>query len=649
MISPDNPTETISNSAFLSALQQAAPSGSSLWVTSFLGSPEVTDVGNWYGAPYRSPAQVDRWNDKNAYFSVAALKPNADGEVKRRKGNFSRLLALVVDDIALEDVQGSVSWVIETSPGKTQVGILIDGADKAAADINVVDKLVTSMAERGLMGGDRAGNNSVRWVRLPVGSNLKPRTSGPWKHVVQRWNPTVLLSLEDAAGAFGIDLEQVCAERLAQPASTGLVTGAQDERLRVLTASILRGESLHDSINQIAASLVATGMPGGAVVNLLRGLMDSSMAAKDERWAARYQDIPRAVTTAEEKFSKPVRINLEVDTEPKKNRLLNLAQLDAAMRSVTWSVKHIVPQDSVGFIFGGSGTFKSFIALDYGLHVAHGMNWLGKKTKKGPVIFIAAEGGAGISRRSTAWHRQHMAVKPQDAEFYVMPHAISLATDAGSVVDDAEALGVKPVAVIIDTLAQTFDGEENSAKDVGAYLKALGHQFRERWNCVVMIVHHSGHASTERPRGSSALRANADFMFGVFRDEKQMLATLECHKVKDGELFDDYTFSLSAHHLGNDEDGDAISSLAAKAVTGEVLAEALIAESKSGRTGRNTLLLALAQNGMPEKELRSLFYEHIDAKDMDARKHAYYRAKEWSIKNGFIEVSQGTVLVLKSM
>jgi len=42
-----------------------------------------------------------------------------------------------------------------------------------------------------------------------------------------------------------------------------------------------------------------SGMSGGAAVNMLRGLMEQSETPRNERWQARYEDIPRAVRSAE--------------------------------------------------------------------------------------------------------------------------------------------------------------------------------------------------------------------------------------------------------------------------------------------------------------------------------------------------------------
>lgn len=335
--------------------------------------------------------------------------------------------------------------------------------------------------------------------------------------------------------------------------------------------------------------------------------------------------------------------------------ILNIAELEQASAAISWAVKHVIPDDSVGVMFGASGTFKSFLALDYALHVVHGLAWLGKKTKPGAVLFIAAEGGSGVWRRVKAWHLQR-GLKWQGIKFYVLPLAVMLNTGAKSVVQAAQAVGVDPRCVIVDTMSQTFDGEENSANEVASYFRELGNQFRALWHCVVLVIHHSGHSAIERPRGSSAILANVDFMLGVFRDEKQMLATLTCEKQKDGDRFEQVQFSLGSVQLGRDEDGDAITSLAAKHVnSAEALLEAHKAEAAAGRGGREILLVSLAQTGMTEKQLRHAFYEAVGPMDIDAKKKAFYRARDAAMRSGFIDFGSEAgsmerhVIVLRSI
>jgi len=67
-----------------------------------------------------------------------------------------------------------------------------------------------------------------------------------------------------------------------------------------LTDNIHIGRDLHESIRDLAAKLIRSGMTAGAAVNFLYGLMDLSATPHDERWQERRADIPRQVETAEE-------------------------------------------------------------------------------------------------------------------------------------------------------------------------------------------------------------------------------------------------------------------------------------------------------------------------------------------------------------
>jgi len=72
-----------------------------------------------------------------------------------------------------------------------------------------------------------------------------------------------------------------------------------------LVDRIRAGEALHDSLRDLAAKLVTSGMVAGAVVNFLQALMESSSAPRDERWLERLNEIPRLVDSAEAKFREP--------------------------------------------------------------------------------------------------------------------------------------------------------------------------------------------------------------------------------------------------------------------------------------------------------------------------------------------------------
>ena len=42
-------------------------------------------------------------------------------------------------------------------------------------------------------------------------------------------------------------------------------------------------------------------------------------------------------------------------------------------------------------------SFKSFLAIDWALSVAHGRDWNGRPTAQGAVVYLAMEGQAGIA------------------------------------------------------------------------------------------------------------------------------------------------------------------------------------------------------------------------------------------------------------
>jgi hypothetical protein len=72
--------------------------------------------------------------------------------------------------------------------------------------------------------------------------------------------------------------------------------------------------------------------------------------------------------------------------------------------------------------------------------------------------------------------------------------------------------------VVVDTLSKFSAGmDENSNQEVAAYLAQLSRFVRDRYDATVLIVAHSGHGDSDRPRGASALMANPDAEYIVKR------------------------------------------------------------------------------------------------------------------------------------
>ena len=106
--------------------------------------------------------------------------------------------------------------------------------------------------------------------------------------------------------------------------------------------------------------------------------------------------------------------------------------------------------------------------------------------------------------------------------------------------------------IIIDTLARNYGLNENSTEDMNKFIQRVD-ELKEEFNATIVIVHHTGHGSNGRARGSSVLPAALDYEFRVDRDknsdDKAMLVTVKQTLVKDGTPIDDLYFQFKEQTL----------------------------------------------------------------------------------------------------
>jgi len=564
---------SVKNSEFLQLLYAGIPDKSSLWVTSFYGNPDLTDSGNWFGRPYRPDkhALVDSMVTVNSYFSVAALSPTADGEVRRRKANFEQILVLVADDALIDDIKGTVSYVLNTSPGKAQIGIFIDKDDPDAKNRSLVDSIVTRMAENGLLRADASGNNSVRYVRLPVGQNQKPRETGPWDHQLAVWNADCVLSLADAAAVFGIDVDELRKIKEAAPAdSKSSIYDGQADLLRLTASNIVRGERLHESINEMAFSLVACGTHPGTVVSTLRGLMESSLVAKDERWKARYDDIPRSVTTAVEKLKENQINDPDASTPAGKGkseiieRLKSWKPADAAqvteIREIKYYVEGLIQSHLAGSLVSQGGTGKTSILMLLGIETALGGAWFGMAVTQGAFVLLSLDDAqedldacfAMILREKafTAVQVEIIRANVRLISLRSMKMSIKFAQKDGQSfmstgLDQALIEGLSEIpnlrCVALDTLRQFAGGTTNDDQLVTVATKAIT-SVADACGCAAIVNHHgTKHGAREgvvdqySGAGSGALADNLRFVLNL-----STVKTEDARKMLNFSVLDDF-------------------------------------------------------------------------------------------------------------
>lgn len=555
----------VSASDFMAALLEGAQRGEIAWIADFPGDPGGPAAA-WGGRAYSAAIDPPAVNATagNWYVCPAALARGEDGKVARRKANFNRLMALVADDCDVNALLAEPSAIVQTSPGSSQVYMMLHADDRDARDVELVTRLLGRMSEAGLVQVDRSGNSATRYSRGPGGFNHKPRTSGPYRVHLTHWAPHRRMSLAEAAAAFGIDLEEVRQARIDRQPGGMLVSGEQDERMRVLTRNILGGTALHESINVLAASLVASGTQGGAAVNLLRALMDSSIAPRDDRWQQRYNDIPRSVATAQDKFraAAPPAV-AEAASAEMPPLFVPVHLLLSEIRSIQWLVKGYLETDALSMAFGAPAGGKSFVLVDLACCIATGTPWHGMEVRQGPVFYVAGEGHAGLARRFAAWTKASGVPITEKTPLYKSTRAVMMLDETAAAGLQAEVdrmvaeTGQIPVLVVIDTLARNFgDGDENKQADAGKYIEHLDRYIRRKYGCNVMTAHHSGH-EMERARGSSSLKAAMDQEIWIKNTAGRI--ELKMTKMKDAEMPQDIQFRITQIGLGvEDENGQEV-------------------------------------------------------------------------------------------
>src|SRR5687768_8990587 len=99
-------------------------------------------------------------------------------------------------------------------------------------------------------------------------------------------------------------------------------------------------------------------------------------------------------------------------------RLLTLEQFQR-LPPPTWLIDGVLPASGEVMVYGAPGEGKSFLALDWALSVATGKDWQGRRVRAGPVIYVVAEGAAGLIRRTVAWMKRNTVEEIQSVFFLV--------------------------------------------------------------------------------------------------------------------------------------------------------------------------------------------------------------------------------------
>lgn len=204
--------------------------------------------------------------------------------------------------------------------------------------------------------------------------------------------------------------------------------------------------------------------------------------------------------------------------------------------NISQLVEDVITAGGLSVVYGESNSGKSFLCCDMACHLSTGSTWLGKRTVRGAVLYVAGEGAQSIKLRVLAWSHEHDRV-PSVAIVPVPVNLLDPRADLQRLVDACETVKARygmPVSlIVIDTLARAFGGgNENASEDMGAVITHAD-KLREATGSAVLFVHHSGKDAAKGGRGHSSLKAATDTEIEVSGEQETHLHTATITKQRD--------------------------------------------------------------------------------------------------------------------
>ena len=309
-------------------------------------------------------------------------------------------------------------------------------------------------------------------------------------------------------------------------------------------------------------------------------------------------------------------------------------------------VKGVFGVGEFTMISGQPGAGKSVITTDAACHVAAGMDWHGRQTKHGLVVYVAAERKDLTKRRILAFLKRYDV---KDAALLVIGGRLDMTAGKEDVaelvltIQNAEReCGHKCVWIIIDTLTRVFGaGDQNASKDMSRFVQTCDLVREKVEGSHLTVIHHTGWAG-DRGKGAIDLDGAVDASFLV--EKKAGGYVFECDGANDADEGIVTQFRMEGVQVGTSEDGEP--TMAPVVVPAEALSagERLVANVKGHTAKALECLIGLSVDGSPVGEAlwREAFYAAYDGTAKHTLKVRFQRARTALIDEGLIDGRGGT-------
>jgi len=251
----------------------------------------------------------------------------------------------------------------------------------------------------------------------------------------------------------------------------------------------------------------------------------------------------------------------KIKAQPRNVSLLSATQLVTQYnKPPKFLVPGLIPQNTRTIFAGWQGRGKSFITTDLVIEIARKKGygkWLGEfDVAHGPVIYVDNE-----NARNLASHRLSQLLAPKGLQsndldlHFVIGNHLKLSDERDYLWLKEQIAKVKPVLVVIDSLASCHTLDENSSKDTRYFFDELILPLCEEYGCGMLFIHHENKGTPgvqlsggKRVRGSSAHGDAVDQIISL--NEKDGVVFLEHSKRRYTKKHPDFAISIEENSSG---------------------------------------------------------------------------------------------------